>query len=342
MLNLNHRLLGLCAFVVAAGVAINGAPSRSNTLSAMDQIEIQQLVATAHHALATGEANGYTYAGLFTGDGVSDAAVGREQLAALARGGRKGVRTLNTNVIIEPSSGGASGKQYEFVVNFLAEGREPVSFGATGRFEDTYVKTRDGWRIKTRHYLTSISTPDASKVAVQAPPAATGQTRPPAPPSVPFERPRKTASASTLSAMDYLEIQQLVASYGHALDNGIGRDDNGEAYAGLFAPDGVFGRPYTTGHDELVKLAHTQPHNRQYIRHFLANTVIEPSPEGAVGRQYLVVLDTAANGKPGSVLLGGHYEDTYVKTSAGWRFKSRTLYPARTGPQPSQTSSSTR
>jgi hypothetical protein len=31
------------------------------------------------------------------------------------------------------------------------------------------------------------------------------------------------------------------------------------------------------------------------------------------------------------VLIGGHYEDIYVKTPAGWRFKSRTLYQARTG-----------
>ena len=93
-------------------------------------------------------------------------------------------------------------------------------------------------------------------------------------------------TATTLTPTDYLEIQKLVASYGQALDSGIGREDNGEAYAGLFAADGIFGRPYTTGRDALVKLAHTQPHDRHYIRHFLTNMVIEPAPEGATGRQY--------------------------------------------------------
>jgi hypothetical protein len=62
--------------------------------------------------------------------------------------------------------------------------------------------------------------------------------------------------------------------------------------------------------------------------------VIEPSPEGAKGRQYLVVIDIGEGGKPGSVLIGGHYEDVYVKTPVGWRFKSRTLFNARTGNQP--------
>jgi hypothetical protein len=138
----------------------------------------------------------------------------------------------------------------------------------------------------------------------------------------------------TLTPTDYLDIQQLVASYGQALDSGIGRDDNGDAYAGLFAPNGVFGRPYTTGYEALVGLARTQPHGRHYVRHFLTNIVIDPAPDGARGRQYLVVVDIGEGGKPSSVLLGGHYEDVYVKTTSGWKFSSRTLYPARTGAQP--------
>jgi hypothetical protein len=36
---------------------------------------------------------------------------------------------------------------------------------------------------------------------------------------------------STLTAMDYLQIQQLISSYGHALDSGYGKGENGEAYA---------------------------------------------------------------------------------------------------------------
>jgi actinorhodin biosynthesis protein ActVIA len=321
--------LGMVMVTLAAVQAQQTASTAP--LTAMDQIEIQQLVAQAHDSLYTGAGNGYAYADLFTADGAFDKAVGREQLAAFARGGRKGTRSLSTNVIIEASAGGATGKQYEVVVNFV-QGPKPVSFGATGRYEDVYVKTSNGWRFKKREFLTSIPTSEASKAIVRATPPAPGQAAPPpTPASVPLQPRAKGTTGSTLTPQDYLDIQKLVASYGHALDSGIGREDNGETYAGLFAPDGVFGRPYTTGHDPMVRLAHTQPHGRQYIRHFLTNMVIDAAPEGAVGRQYLVVIDIEEGGKPTSVLIGGHYEDIYVKTPAGWRFKSRTLYPARTG-----------
>jgi hypothetical protein len=48
----------------------------------------------------------------------------------------------------------------------------------------------------------------------------------------------------------------------------------------------------------------------------------------------LIVIDQGEGGKPSSALIGGHYEDIYTKTPEGWKFKQRTLFPARTGPQP--------
>ena len=50
-----------------------------------------------------------------------------------------------------------------------------------------------------------------------------------------------------LTALDYAEIQQLVARYSFAIDSGA---DNGYAYADLFAADGSFGK--TTGRDALA------------------------------------------------------------------------------------------
>ncbi len=47
-----------------------------------------------------------------------------------------------------------------------------------------------------------------------------------------------------------------------------------------------------------------------------------------------MVIDNGENGKASSLFLGGHYEDTYVKTADGWRIKTRRLFPPRTGPQP--------
>ena len=331
---LTGTLLVLFATLAVPAATLHGQQrvQRASALTPLDQIEIQQLVAQANFALYTGQDNGNMYAALFTADGSFDKTVGRDQLAAFARGGRKGVRSLVTNVIVEPSPEGAVGKHYEVAINFIEGARQPVALGATGRYEDVFVKTPAGWRFKKRTFIASIPTSEASKAIIRSAPRDPGQPAPPpVPPSVPLEPLTGAKRSTTLTPTDYLDIQKLVASYGQALDSGIGREDNGETYAGLFASDGIFGRPYTTGHDALVALAHTQPHDRHYIRHFLTNMVIDPAPEGAKGRQYLVVIDIGEGGKPGSVLIGGHYEDVYVKTAAGWRFKSQTLYPARTG-----------
>jgi predicted acyl esterase len=62
--------------------------------------------------------------------------------------------------------------------------------------------------------------------------------------------------------------------------------------------------------------------------------VIEPAAGGAKGKEFLVVIDNGENGKPSSLFLGGHYEDTYVKTPSGWRIATRRLFPPQSGPQP--------
>jgi hypothetical protein len=47
--------------------------------------------------------------------------------------------------------------------------------------------------------------------------------------------------------------------------------------------------------------------------------IIVPTPEGAKGTSYLLMIDGPAN----QIYWAGWYEDVYVKTSVGWRFKSR-------------------
>jgi hypothetical protein len=139
------------------------------------------------------------------------------------------------------------------------------------------------------------------------------------------------AGAEGLSPLDYIEIQQLVSSYPYGLD---GNTDNGESYANLFTPGGVFGRPRTDGHANLAALANTQPHGAKYVRHFITNHVIEPAPGGAIGKEYAVVIDIGENGNPSGIALGGRYDDEYVKTPEGWKFKSRTFTPSRVEVQP--------
>jgi hypothetical protein len=139
------------------------------------------------------------------------------------------------------------------------------------------------------------------------------------------------AQTSTLTPQDYIDIQQLVSNYPYGLD---GNTDNGATYASLFAPGAVFGRPRTEGRENLAALANTQPRGANYVRHFITNHVIEPSPGGAIGREYAVIIDIGENGNPGKIALGGRYDDEYVKTPQGWKFKTRTFTPSRVDVQP--------
>jgi hypothetical protein len=173
---------------------------------------------------------------------------------------------------------------------------------------------------------------------------------------------QKNARPGPLTALDYIQIQQLVARYSYALDTGAG---DGYMYADLFAADGVMhtGGRQVTGREDLARLARVNPNppsvgrdgqpvdstapspRADYnprtrgplkVSHFLTNHIIDPSPEGATGKEYLAIIDLAENGKPGVVHQGGHYEDTYVKTPQGWRIKSRQMIRSVSGPQPAK------
>jgi hypothetical protein len=134
----------------------------------------------------------------------------------------------------------------------------------------------------------------------------------------------------TISAADYIEIQQLVVRYSYALDTGAA---NGEMFASLFAPNGVFisaTRGPISGHDQLVALGRGR--NPMYPRRYIVNHVVEPSSEGATGKVYVVEVDLPSDGeKLGGELTstGGRYEDVYEKTTAGWKFKSRAFVPSK-------------
>ena len=320
--------LTLGAVIVAlipAGAQRGSAPT---PLTADDRVQIQQLVIRFGYALDTGANDGSMFADLFTEDGVFGAAKGRAQLTALARtrSGGEAARHVASNVMITPTARGATGTQYE-VLYAVGRNGTPGTIARTGRYEDTYTKTVAGWRIQKREFFPAISTMEAGKAAVPQPPSSGPQ------PPIIVER-QRTGTVSTLTAIDYLEIQQLVASYGHALDNGLAQTDNGPAYAGLFTADGVAFRRLK-GFGPLAAVARAEPHGPTYVRHILTNVTIAPSPEGATGEQYLVVIDPPENGKPGRLFLGGHYEDIYTKTAEGWRYQSRTLFTANLGAEAS-------
>jgi hypothetical protein len=142
---------------------------------------------------------------------------------------------------------------------------------------------------------------------------------------------RSGVPAATLTPQDYLDIQQLNNLYAYAIDNCT---NNGYDYADLYTEDGWFsasrdgrvGANRSQGRDRLAAAARGNMKSCEEvpwkgISHMLVNHVITPSPEGATGKVYLIAI--GLDGDPNKVEAQGHYEDVYVKTPRGWRFKSR-------------------
>ena len=146
------------------------------------------------------------------------------------------------------------------------------------------------------------------------------------------------APGPSLSALDYAEIEQLSARYAFAIDHCT---NGGYDYADLFAADGEFAvtdawgvppdqrRFRATGRDALAVAAGGGPDGCRDpktlmgygISHIIVNHVITPAAEGASGKSYLLAI--GVGGVPTQIELQGGYEDVYVKTAGGWRFRSR-------------------
>ena len=71
--------------------------------------------------------------------------------------------------------------------------------------------------------------------------------------------------------------------------------------------------------------------------HHAVNVMIEPSPTGATGAAFLVMLSSPTLGTT-ETGLSAIYSDDLVKTPAGWRWKQRVLNIAtpRTPPAPAK------
>jgi hypothetical protein len=155
--------------VVHAQPAPPKAKPAVKPLTAQDYIDIRALAARYAYGLDSGEGNGALYASVFTEDaefhgpparrgGTPFDAKGRENLQKFAQGGRgpNYVRHFMTNHLIEASPEGATGKVYLLVIDIGQDGR-PTSVNMGGHYEDVYVKTAEGWRIKSRNFFRSKS-----------------------------------------------------------------------------------------------------------------------------------------------------------------------------------------
>ena len=146
--------IGTFTYATYAVTYAQRASSDVPALTAADYVEIQQLVARYGFALDTGADNGYMLADMFAPGGTFNKIQGREALAGLARGGRRGplnVRNLSNLAIIKPSREGATGIQYAQAINFGERDKKTATqMDHFAYYEDEFVKTADGWRFKSR------------------------------------------------------------------------------------------------------------------------------------------------------------------------------------------------
>ena len=326
------------AVAFAASVAQGQQKVTGGTLTAADYVEIQQLVARYAYAVDTHAANGTAYADLFVPDGVFGKTSGRDALTKLAlatqadRGGPSYTRHYLTNVIIYPTPEGAQG--------------QPIPPG------DRRVRGRQGEQRGARRPLRRPLCADAGGLALQGaavPPltnrGATADRQTAGAVALTAARIREGASmrnrilalgiavgltgialaqaqrggsadatgVMALTAMDYIQIKQLVNRYAFALDTG---SRNGYDYADLFTPTGVFHsntRGRMQGRDQLADLARGAKMGPMQVNHYIVNHIIEPTATGAIGRQYLINIshdDVRAPGAPAGQPVGARRAET--------------------------------
>ena len=131
--------------------------------------------------------------------------------------------------------------------------------------------------------------------------------------------------APSLSGQDHAEIMRLYGMYNQGSDF---RD--AELFVSAFADDAVF----RTGPNQVVegRAALLVQRAERYQgqtgdngrRHLNSSWVITPTADGAKGRAYWLVMDVSST--PPTPSVSGYYDDTFVKTSGGWKIQTRTLH----------------
>ena len=102
-----------------------------------------------------------------------------------------------------------------------------------------------------------------------------------------------------------------------------------QALADLFVEDCVFVRPLDTAHPyygrEKVH-AIFRDRKARLTRHVMTNILIDVvSADEARGNSYVTMISSAGTAAPqeGEGIFFGAFDDVFVRTDAGWKFKSR-------------------
>jgi hypothetical protein len=129
-------------------------------------------------------------------------------------------------------------------------------------------------------------------------------------------------STQHLSGQDFAEIQDVLSRYAQ------GTDFNDLAmWLDIWASGAIFELSPSrrlSSRDELIAFFESQHRTPPKARHVLGSLVITPTADGATSRVYFVRYNVAV--KPPAVTAIGYYEDSWVKTNAGWKIKTRRVH----------------
>lgn len=169
--------------VLSAALAVTGLiaaqSAKTPKLTVDDYMEIQKLYADYSYALDQGE--GERFAATFTEDGeftgvkpplpkIRKPLAGREALNNLASHGGPGSRHFLANLLITRTPEGAKASAY--FLQFSTK-TTPATLTTVGIYDDTLVKTPQGWKFKKRDVWRDVDELSPFKAQPHpAPPAA--------------------------------------------------------------------------------------------------------------------------------------------------------------------------
>jgi hypothetical protein len=145
-------------FAILGGLWIYAQPrSATPMLSPQDHLEIQQLYGYYTRDVDPNSVRDASW--LFASDGTFEVRgrkyTGAKELQTFYEDLRKrqtfGIRHLNSNFLVEPTPGGARGTAYMIQVE-RRDAAKPIDVTIFGVYHDTFVKTPQGWRFKSREF----------------------------------------------------------------------------------------------------------------------------------------------------------------------------------------------
>ena len=126
---------------------------------------------------------------------------------------------------------------------------------------------------------------------------------------------------------DRRAIDDLVHTYADA----VSRNDL-DAWMATWADDGIWniGRGPVVGRDAIADAFNRATALFESIVHLVGSGIATLERDAGTGRHYMQELARTPSGR--SLLYHGYYDDTYTRTSEGWRFAERRLIWLYQGP----------